>query len=85
MRNGDDHLEESLYKDESLQILKAKEYGVTSLIGHSYAKAKNSSSIIKKFAINIVFAFLSKNCRDPDVILNLDYTSLLEVGMIYHV
>ncbi|KAF1894810.1 hypothetical protein Lal_00028253 [Lupinus albus] len=79
MRNGDDHLEESLYKDESLQILKAKEYGVTSLIGHSYAKAKNSSSIIKKFAINIVFAFLSKNCRDPDVILNLDYTSLLEV------
>ncbi|OIW15505.1 hypothetical protein TanjilG_32909 [Lupinus angustifolius] len=85
MRNGDDRHEESLYKDESVQILTAKEFGVTSLIGHSYAKAKNSSSFIKKFAINIVFDFLSKNCRESDVVLNLDYTSLLEIGMIYRV
>ncbi|CAL0334985.1 unnamed protein product [Lupinus luteus] len=85
MRNGDDHHEESLYKDESLQILKAKNFGVTSLIGHSYAKAKSSSSIIKKFAINIVFEFLSRNCRESDIVLNLDSASLLEVGMIYHV
>ncbi|KHG06135.1 Potassium transporter 1 -like protein [Gossypium arboreum] len=72
-------------KDESLQILRAKESGVAFILGHSYAKAKKSSSIVKKFAINVVYSFLSKNCREPDVVLNLPHTSLLEVGMIYHV
>ncbi|MBA0737374.1 hypothetical protein Gogos_010842 [Gossypium gossypioides] len=72
-------------KDESLQILRAKESGVAFILGHSYAKAKKSSSIVKKFAINVVYSFLSKNCREPDVVLNVPHTSLLEVGMIYHV
>ncbi|MBA0764067.1 hypothetical protein Gotri_013439 [Gossypium trilobum] len=72
-------------KDESLHILRAKESGVAFILGHSYAKAKKSSSIVKKFAINVVYAFLSKNCREPDVVLNVPHTSLLEVGMIYHV
>ncbi|KAJ0083370.1 hypothetical protein Patl1_31067 [Pistacia atlantica] len=74
-----------LLKDESLQILKAKESGVAYIVGHSYAKAKKSSSILKKFTINVVFAFLSKNCREPEVVLNVPHTSLLEVGMIYYV
>ncbi|RDY00928.1 Potassium transporter 1, partial [Mucuna pruriens] len=84
-KNGNGHLQESPYKDESLQILKAKESGVTYILGHSYAEAKKSSSILKKFAIDVVYAFLSKNCRDPDVFLNVTHTSLLEVGMVYHV
>ncbi|KAK7305425.1 hypothetical protein VNO77_43331 [Canavalia gladiata] len=85
MNGGDtDRLEKCLYKDESLQILKAKEHGVTYILGHSVAKAKNSSSILKKFAIDAVFAFLSKNFRDSDF-LNVPYTSLLEVGMTYYV
>ncbi|GKV01326.1 hypothetical protein SLEP1_g13884 [Rubroshorea leprosula] len=79
-----EHLGNSQLKDESLQILKAKESGVAFILGHSYAKAKKSSSFLKKFAINVVFAFLSKNCREPDV-LNVPHTSLLEVGMIYYV
>ncbi|TKY47175.1 Potassium transporter 1 [Spatholobus suberectus] len=85
MMNGDNHLEKSLYKDESLQIMKAKEFGVTYILGHSLAKANNSSSILKKFAIDIVFAFLSKNCRESDVVLDVPHTSLLEVGMTYYV
>ncbi|KAL2317466.1 hypothetical protein Fmac_031342 [Flemingia macrophylla] len=84
-KNDDEHLQESPYKDESIQILKAKESGVTYILGHSYAEAKKSSSILKKFAIDVVYAFLSKNCRDPDVFLNVAHTSLLEVGMVYHV
>ncbi|MBA0611730.1 hypothetical protein Godav_012392, partial [Gossypium davidsonii] len=66
-------------KDESLHILRAKESGVAFILGHSYAKAKKSSSIVKKFAINVVYSFLSKNCREPDVVLNVPHTSLLEV------
>lgn len=72
-------------KDESRDIMRARESGVAYIFGHSYAKAKKSSSIIKKFAINIVYAFLSKNSRGPDVVLNVPHTSLLEVGMIYYV
>nr|GMD73393.1 potassium transporter 1 [Ipomoea batatas] len=72
-------------KDESRDIMRARESGVAYIFGHSYAKAKKSSTIIKKFAINIVYAFLSKNSRGPDVVLNVPHTSLLEVGMIYYV
>ncbi|CAI8585875.1 unnamed protein product [Vicia faba] len=82
--DGNINMEES-YKAESMQILKAKESGVTYIIGHSYAEAKKSSSILKKFGIDIVYAFLSKNCREPDIMLDVAHTSLLEVGMAYHV
>ncbi|KAK7260423.1 hypothetical protein RIF29_26454 [Crotalaria pallida] len=83
--NADGHHHEPLYKYESLQILKPKESGVTYIVGHSYARAKKSLSILKKFAIDIVYAFQSKNCRDTDVVLNLAHTSFLEVGMVYNV
>ncbi|XP_058747901.1 potassium transporter 1 [Vicia villosa] len=82
--DGNINIEESC-KGESMQILKAKESGVTYIIGHSYAEAKKSSSLIKKFGIDIVYAFLSKNCRDHDIMLDVAHTSLLEVGMAYHV
>nr|XP_043637655.1 potassium transporter 1 [Erigeron canadensis] len=80
------HLEtNSNLKNESIQILKARESGIAYILGHSYAKAKKSSSIFAKFAIDIVYSFLSRNCRGTDVILNVPHTSLLEVGMIYYV
>lgn len=85
LKSGIDQLESLLCKEESLKILKAKESGVTYILGHSYAKSKESSSIFKKFAIDIVYAFLSKNCRGPNVVLNVTHTSLLEVGMMYYV
>ncbi|GMP49077.1 hypothetical protein CsSME_00016187 [Camellia sinensis var. sinensis] len=78
-------LEGSSLKDVSWQILTARESGVAYILGHSYAQAKKSSSIFKKLAIGVVYAFLSKNCRGPDVALSVPHTSLLEVGMIYYV
>ncbi|XP_021279467.1 potassium transporter 1 isoform X1 [Herrania umbratica] len=84
-KTGMEHSGSSPLKEESLQILRAKESGVTFILGHSYAKAKKSSSILKKFAINVIYSFLSKNCREPDVVLNVPHTSLLEVGMVYYV
>jgi KUP system potassium uptake protein len=77
--------ENFVLKNESIEILKAKESGVAYIIGHSYAMAKKPSSILKKFSINVVYAFLSKNCRESEVVLNVPHTSLLEVGMIYYV
>lgn len=72
-------------REESLQIIKAKESGVVYISGHSYAKAKNSSSMIKKLAIDVLYAFLSKNCRAPDILLSVPHSLVLEVGMVYNV
>lgn len=83
--NNDEHLEECLSREESMQIMKAREAGVAYILGHSHAKAKKSSSMLKKVAIDVVFSFLSKNCRQPDVILKVPHASLLEVGMVYYV
>ncbi|KAG2673072.1 hypothetical protein I3760_13G072200 [Carya illinoinensis] len=85
MTSGIRHVESFVLKDESLHILRAKESGVTYVLGHSYAKAKKSSSIFKKFVIDAVYAFLSKNCREPNILMNVPPTSLLEVGMVYYV
>ncbi|KAM7527657.1 hypothetical protein LguiB_031067 [Lonicera macranthoides] len=82
---GVGHLEGCGLKEESLDILRAKESGVAYILGHSYVRAKKSSSVFKKLAIDFVYAFLSRNCRGPDVFLNVPHTSLLEVGMIYYV
>jgi KUP system potassium uptake protein len=54
-------------------------------MGHSYIKARKSSSIIKKLAIDVAYTFLRKNCRGPAVALNIPHISLIEVGMIYYV
>ena len=72
-------------KEEILEIMEAKEAGVAYILGHSYAKAKQSSSVLKKLAVNVVFAFMSTNCRGTDVVLNVPHTPLLEVGMVYYV
>ncbi|GAV66588.1 K_trans domain-containing protein [Cephalotus follicularis] len=85
IKSGISHSENPLLKDESLQILRAKESGIAYILGHSHAKANKSSTILKKFTIDVVYAFLSKNCREPDVVMNVPHTSLLEVGMIYYV
>ncbi|ERN05324.1 hypothetical protein AMTRI_Chr08g208830 [Amborella trichopoda] len=76
---------EPVIGQECLEIMKAREAGVAYILGHSYAKAKKSSSLLKKLAIDVVYAFFSKNCRGPDVALNVPHVSLLEVGMIYYV
>ncbi|KAI0526917.1 hypothetical protein KFK09_002511 [Dendrobium nobile] len=71
--------------EQSMEILKAKESGVVYITGHSYAKARSSSSLVKKLAIDIVYAFLSKNCRAPDLQLSVPHSLLLKVGMVYYV
>lgn len=80
-----DDREKSIRNEEVMQILRAKESGITYIFGHCSVKAKKSSSIFKKLAIDIVYAFLNQNCRAPEVILNVPHTSLFEVGMVYYV
>lgn len=72
-------------RDELSDLIEAKEAGVAYIMGHSYVKARRSSSFMKKLVIDIGYSFLRKNCRGPGVALNIPHISLIEVGMIYHV
>ncbi|XP_076960133.1 potassium transporter 4-like [Bidens hawaiensis] len=72
-------------KEELLQLIAAKEAGVAYIMGHSYVKARRSSSYLKKLVIDIGYSFLRKNCRGPAVALHIPHISLIEVGMIYYV
>jgi KUP system potassium uptake protein len=72
-------------REELIELVEAKEAGVAYMLGHSHVKAKKSSSILKKFAIDIAYTFLRKNCRGPDVAFSIPHISLIEVGMIYYV
>lgn len=72
-------------REELVDLIQAKEAGVAYILGHSYVKARRSSSFLKKIAIDIAYSFLRKNCRAPSVALNIPHISLIEVGMIYYV
>ncbi|KAL5710588.1 Potassium transporter 4 [Ranunculus cassubicifolius] len=74
-----------MVRDELMDLIQAKEAGVAYIMGHSYVKARRSSSFIKKTVIDIGYSFLRKNCRGPSVALNIPHISLIEVGMIYYV
>lgn len=76
---------EPLVREELLDLIQAKEAGVAYIMGHSYVKARRSSSYLKKLVIDIGYSFLRKNCRGPSVALNIPHISLIEVGMIYYV
>ncbi|OEL38157.1 putative potassium transporter 3 [Dichanthelium oligosanthes] len=72
-------------KEELSALVEAKHAGVAYIMGHSYIKARKSSSLIKKLAIDVAYTFLRKNCRGPAMALNIPHISLIEVGMIYYV
>ncbi|XP_073275214.1 potassium transporter 4-like [Primulina huaijiensis] len=76
---------DSSVREELLDLIQAKEAGVAYIMGHSYIKARRSSSFLKKLVIDIGYSFLRKNCRGPSVALHIPHISLIEVGMIYHV
>lgn len=70
-------------RKELKDLIEAKEAGATYILGHSQVKAKSASSKFKKIVIDVVYSFLRKNCRRPNVALSIPHTSLIEVGMIY--
>lgn len=76
---------DSRVREELMDLIQAKEAGVAYIMGHSYVKARRSSSYLKKLVIDIGYSFLRKNCRGPSVALNIPHISLIEVGMIYYV
>uniref|UniRef100_A0A0D9WT48 Potassium transporter n=1 Tax=Leersia perrieri TaxID=77586 RepID=A0A0D9WT48_9ORYZ len=71
--------------EEVKELMEEKEAGVSYMIGHTCVFAHESSSAVKKFAVNVVYGFLRRNSRRPAVVLGIPHTSLIEVGMAYRV
>ncbi|KAJ4981127.1 hypothetical protein NE237_031964 [Protea cynaroides] len=71
---------------EELRVLaEARESGVAYMISNTTVITSESSSLVKKFVIDIVYGFLRRNCRTPAVALGITPSSLIEVGVIYTV
>ncbi|KAF0899503.1 hypothetical protein E2562_019986 [Oryza meyeriana var. granulata] len=64
---------------------RCKDAGVVHILGNTVVHARPDSGIIKKIAVNYVFAFLRKICRENSVIFNVPHESLLNVGQIYYI
>ncbi|GLU03071.1 hypothetical protein SLE2022_202890 [Rubroshorea leprosula] len=72
-------------KEELNELMEAREAGVAYILGHSYMRAKQGSSLIKKIVINFGYEFLRRNSRPPAYELSAPHASTLEVGMVYRV
>ncbi|KAJ7543553.1 hypothetical protein O6H91_09G043000 [Diphasiastrum complanatum] len=72
-------------RNELMQLIEARDAGIAYILGHSYVQAKKSSSLLKKFVIDVLYSFLRRNCRGSAVALSIPHICLIEVGMIYHV
>ncbi|XP_048136571.1 potassium transporter 6-like isoform X2 [Rhodamnia argentea] len=71
-------------RDELRELTEAREAGVAYILGHSYVRAKQGSSFLRKMVINVGYDFLRRNCRAPTAdALSAPHASTLEVGMVY--
>ncbi|KAF3602341.1 hypothetical protein HID58_056806 [Brassica napus] len=73
-------------EEDELQYLKTcKESGIVHIMGNTVVKARNGSWLPKKIAIDYVYAFLAKICRENSVILHVPHETLLNVGQVFYV
>lgn len=72
-------------REELRDLMDAREAGIAYILGHSYVRAKQGSSLVKKVVINCGYDFLRRNCRPATYALTSPHSSTLEVGMVYHI
>ncbi|CAH2078489.1 unnamed protein product [Thlaspi arvense] len=73
-------------EEDELEFLKTcKESGVVHIMGNTVVKARNGSWLPKKIAIDYIYAFLAKICRENSVILHVPHETLLNVGQVFYV
>ncbi|KAB1222073.1 Potassium transporter 11 [Morella rubra] len=62
-----------------------RDAGVVHIMGNTVVRARRDSRFYKKIAIDYIYAFLRKICRENSVIFNVPHESLLNVGQIFYV
>ncbi|KAF6137580.1 hypothetical protein GIB67_031859 [Kingdonia uniflora] len=71
---------------DELEFLNAcRDAGVVHIMGNTVVRARRDSKFVKKIAVDYIYAFLRKICRENSVIFNVPHESLLNVGQIFYV
>ncbi|GJN09540.1 hypothetical protein PR202_ga27555 [Eleusine coracana subsp. coracana] len=65
------------FGDELEFLNRCKDAGIVHILGNTVVLARRDSGIAKKIAVNYVYAFLRKLCRENSVIFNVPHESLL--------
>ena len=71
--------------DEIAFLNACRDAGVVHILGNTIIRARRDSGFIKKIAINYMYAFLRKICRENSAIFNVPHESLLNVGQVFYV
>ena len=71
--------------DELEYLNRCKEAGVVHILGNTMVRARRESIIVKRIAVDYIYAFLRRICRENSVIFNVPHESLLNVGQIYYI
>ncbi|MED6206172.1 putative potassium transporter 11 [Stylosanthes scabra] len=71
--------------DELEFLNKCRDAGVVHILGNTVVRTRSDSTLFKKIAINFIYAFLRKICRENSVLFNIPHESLLNVGQICYV
>ncbi|KAL1538469.1 peroxysomal 3-ketoacyl-CoA thiolase A (THIL) [Salvia divinorum] len=71
--------------DELEFIKSCRDAGVVHILGNTVVMARRESRFYKKIAIDYIYAFLRKICRENSVIFNVPHESLLNVGQVFFV
>lgn len=71
--------------DELEFLNSCRDAGVVHIMGNTVVRARRDSRFYKKLAIDYVYAFLRKICRENSVIFNVPHESLLNVGQVFFV
>ncbi|KAL6282955.1 hypothetical protein ACE6H2_013884 [Prunus campanulata] len=71
--------------DEIEFLNNCRDTGVVHMLGNTVVKARRESKFWKKIAIDYLYAFLRKICRENSVMFNVPHESLLNVGQVLYV
>ncbi|KAJ0082644.1 hypothetical protein Patl1_12262 [Pistacia atlantica] len=71
--------------DELDYLNSCRDAGVVHILGNTVVRARRESRFYKKIAVDYIYAFLRKICRENSVIFNLPHESLLNVGQVFYV
>ena len=62
-----------------------RDAGVVLILGNTVLRARRDSRFHKKIAVDYIYAFLRKICRENSVIFNVPHDTLLNVGQVFYV
>ncbi|KAH9326136.1 hypothetical protein KI387_006314, partial [Taxus chinensis] len=60
-------------------LLSCNDAGIVHILGNTIVRARRDSNFVKRIAVNHIYAFLRKICRENSAILNIPHESLLNV------